>query len=78
MTVHVDHVHHPKIIGRGGKVIQKIRDEHDVNIQFPALSPDDADAGEIDTITLTGYEHNCEAAKAAIEKIVKELASVKI
>lgn len=73
MEVHVDHSHHPKIIGRGGKVIQKIREEHDVMIQFPALSQSDADTGEGDKIILTGYEHNCEAAKAAIVKIVKEL-----
>lgn len=62
--------YHPKIIGRKGQVIQKIRSEHGVQIQFPPVESSEVDA---DKIILTGYEHNCEAAKEAIFKIVHEL-----
>lgn len=71
----VDHRHHPKIIGRKGKVIQKIRDDHEVMIQFPSLKPGGGETVDEDKITLIGYEHNCEAAMASINKIVKELVS---
>ena len=53
-------------------MIQKIRLEHSVNIQFPTL---DASEAEAEQIILTGYEHNCEAAKEAILDLVKELVS---
>ena len=66
--------YHPKIIGRKGQVIQKIRSEHGVQIQFPPVESSEVDA---DKIILTGYEHNCEAAKAAIFKIVHELVGVR-
>ena len=65
--------YHPKIIGRKGQVIQKIRMDHAVQIQFPPVDTAESDA---DKIVLTGYEHNCEAAKEAIFKIVKELVRI--
>ncbi|XP_002734359.3 vigilin-like [Saccoglossus kowalevskii] len=68
LTVNVSPVHHPKIIGRRGQVITKIRQDHSVNIQFP-----DRDSEQMNTITITGYEQNAEAAKQAILKIVQEL-----
>ena len=61
----VDPKYHPKIIGRRGAVITKIRTDYDVNIQFP-------DKGS-DEITITGYEDKAEAAKEAILKKVAEL-----
>ena len=70
MEVTVPSSYHPKIIGRKGQVIQKIRTDHAVQIQFPPVEAADSEA---DKITLTGYEHNCEAAKEAILKIVREL-----
>ena len=73
MEVSISSSYHPKIIGRKGQVIQKIRTDHAVQIQFPPVNADESDA---DRIILTGYEHNCEAAKEAILKIVKELVSV--
>lgn len=73
MEVSIPSSYHPKIIGRKGQVIQKIRTEHAVQIQFPPVNGGES---EPDRITLTGYEHNCEAAKEAILKIVKELVSV--
>lgn len=73
MEVTVPSSYHPKIIGRKGQVIQKIRTDHAVQIQFPPVEAADSEA---DKITLTGYEHNCEAAKEAILKIVRELVGV--
>ena len=60
--------HHPKIIGRKGVTISKIRAEHDVNIQFP-----DRNAEDPDLITITGYQERAEGARDAILKIVEEL-----
>ena len=72
MEVSIANSYHPKIIGRKGLVIQKIRMDHGVQIQFPPVDAADNDA---DKIVLTGYEHNCEAAKEAILKIVRDLVS---
>ncbi|CRK92791.1 CLUMA_CG006242, isoform A [Clunio marinus] len=56
---------HPKIIGRRGAVINKIRTSHGVQISFPRKE----DAGdEQSTIRIQGYE---EAAKAARDEILK-------
>lgn len=73
MEISVTSSYHPKIIGRKGQVIQKIRTDHAVQIQFPAV---EASESEADRIVLTGYEHNCEAAKEAILKIVRELVCI--
>ncbi|XP_054712100.1 vigilin-like [Uloborus diversus] len=68
LSVEVDPVHHPKIIGRGGAVISKIRKDHNVNVNFP----DRVDGDEGRTITITGYEKDAEAARDAILKLVQE------
>lgn len=68
LKVEVDPEYHPKIIGKKGAVITKIRDKHDVNIQFPPRG----DAEE-NIITITGYEKNVNEAKAAILAITGEL-----
>ena len=73
LEVTVASSYHPKIIGRKGQVIQKIRMDHAVQIQFPPVDTTESDA---DKIVLTGYEHNCEAAKEAILKIVKDLVRI--
>lgn len=68
LEVEVDSKHHPKIIGRRGAVISKIRDQHEVQIQFPERgSPNQ------DVIIITGYEANASAARDDILKIVTEL-----
>lgn len=59
---------HPKIIGREGAVIKKIRTDHDVQISFPKKG-----AAEEHIITITGYEENAHRAKEDILKIVNEL-----
>lgn len=68
VKVEVDPKYHPKIIGRQGKVISKIRMDHNVQIQFPERN----DMAE-NVITITGYEKSAEAAKEDILKIVSEL-----
>ncbi|KAK7086534.1 hypothetical protein SK128_008145 [Halocaridina rubra] len=60
--------YHPKIIGKRGAVISKIREKHDVNIQFPPRG-----GPEEDVITITGYEKNVNEAKEAILAITGEL-----
>ncbi|XP_060078333.1 vigilin-like [Ylistrum balloti] len=67
LTIEVDNSLHPKIIGRRGAVISKIRKDHDVNIQFP-----NRDDSAQNTITITGYEKATQAAKEDILKIVQE------
>lgn len=59
---------HPKIIGRRGAVITKIRTDHDVQINFPKKGDP-----EEHIITITGYEENTHRAKEDIMKIVNEL-----
>lgn len=67
MKIDVPAVHHPKLIGRRGMTITKLRQEHDVNIQVP--NPDQ----KTDVITLIGYESKCKAAADAILGMIKEL-----
>jgi predicted PilT family ATPase len=66
--ISVDPVYHPKIIGRRGAVISKIRDNHQVNIQFPEKGSENESL-----ITITGYEEATEKAAADIRAIVSEL-----
>merc|ERR1719361_3145453 len=63
--------YHPKIIGRKGAVITKLRNDYEVNIQLP--KKDDPDAS---IITITGYEKNALEAKAAIQKIVGDFENL--
>ncbi|GFU19163.1 vigilin [Trichonephila clavipes] len=67
LTVEVDPQYHPKIIGRSGAVITKIRRDHNVQINFP-----EREGANERVITITGYEKDAEAAKEAILKLVQE------
>ena len=67
MELHIATEYHPKIIGRRGTIISKIRDNHNVNIQFHER--------DSDLITITGYEANANGAKEEIQKMVEELVS---
>merc|ERR1740122_291309 len=69
--VKVNPDYHPKIIGRGGAVISKIRDDFDVQIQLPRKEEEDASI-----ITITGYEQNANDARDAILKIVGQFESM--
>lgn len=70
LQIEVDPDFHPKIIGKRGAVITKIRQDHDVQINFPKKGDP-----EEHVITITGYEQNTLAAKEDIMKIVNELVS---
>lgn len=70
LQIEVDPDFHPKIIGKRGAVITKIRQDHDVQINFPKKGDP-----EEHVITITGYEKNTLAAKEDIMGIVNELVS---
>jgi len=72
MILEVPNKHHPKIIGRKGAVIQKLRDEYGVIINVPPSS-NDVDDEKSNQIKLVGYEKKCEKAKEAIEAMIREL-----
>lgn len=66
----VDPEYHPKIIGKRGLVINKIRQEHNVQITFPRRDDENANM-----IRIQGYEDKAIAARDDILKIVNELVS---
>jgi predicted PilT family ATPase len=68
LEVNIDPKFHPKIIGRRGAVVTKIRQDHDVHIQFA-----DKSCEHPDVIVITGLEKNTLAAKEDILRIVQEL-----
>jgi len=72
MILEVPNKHHPKLIGRKGAVIQKLREDYGVNINVPPSSTD-AEDEKSNQIKLIGYEHKCVKAKAAIEEMIREL-----
>jgi len=71
VTVEVNPEYHPKIIGRGGTVITKLRDDFGVQIQLPKK-----EAENCEVITITGFEADANAAKEAILKIVGQYESM--
>lgn len=71
ITMAVDPEYHPKIIGKKGSVVSKIREKYSVNIQFPQRTDPDPTI-----ITITGYEKSCEEAKEAILAITGDLDSM--
>jgi transcription antitermination factor NusA-like protein len=72
LVINVAAEYHPKLIGRKGAVISKLRETHGVNIQVPpnSSSPDEEKSNQIRII---GYEQNCMEAKEAISAIIGEL-----
>ena len=68
LTIKVDPKHHPKIIGKRGANISKIRSDFDVQVQFPDKTDEDGDV-----IKIIGYEHQAKAAQESIMQIVQEL-----
>jgi polyribonucleotide nucleotidyltransferase len=68
LKIEVNPDYHPKIIGRRGAVVMKIRQDHDVQINLLKKGePND------NIITITGYEESCHKARDDIMKIVSEL-----
>jgi len=72
VRVSVNPEYHPKIIGRRGANIMKMRADFGVNIQLPKPGTGE----EQDVITITGYEGKAEEAKQAILAIVNEYESM--
>lgn len=70
LVVEVEPMYHPKLIGRRGEVINKIRTDHDVKIQLPDRNDENQSR-----IVIVGYEKSCEAAKDEILKMVREYVS---
>ena len=70
LAVEVEPMYHPKLIGRRGEVINKIRTEHDVRIQLPDRNDENQSR-----IVIVGYEKSCESAKEEIMKMVREYVS---
>jgi len=68
LEITVDPKFHPKIIGRRGAVVTKIRQDHDVHVLFP-----DKTSERPDLIVITGLEEKALAAKENILRIVQEL-----
>ncbi|VDK79439.1 unnamed protein product [Litomosoides sigmodontis] len=71
LTFDVPSEYHVRLIGPRGKVVNELRAKHDVQIAFPRSSNDPPD-----TITLTGYEANCNACKEEMEAIIGEAQSL--
>lgn len=71
IKIEVDPEFHPKIIGRSGAVINKIRNDHGVQISLPRKGEP-----EENIITIQGYEHAAQAARDDILKIVGELSEL--
>ncbi|KAF6209513.1 hypothetical protein GE061_015260 [Apolygus lucorum] len=67
ITLEVDPDFHPKIIGKRGANVSKIRDKYGVQINFPRRGdPDEA------VISIQGYEENAAAARDEILSMVEE------
>jgi hypothetical protein len=75
VSIRVPPMYHPKIIGKRGAIISKIRDKYGVQIQFPELKREDSnDDDDKDLITIIGYENEANAARDEILNLVKELS----
>ena len=71
VTVEVNPEYHPKIIGRSGGVINKLREDYKVNIQLPPKGSENEAV-----ITITGLEEDAMAARKAILGIVNQFESM--
>lgn len=63
--------YHTKLIGRRGAVINKVRTDHDVQINFPEKLSD-----RPDIITVVGLEANAKNARDEILEKVRELVCI--
>ena len=71
VKLQVDPEYHPKVIGRGGSVITKIRGDHNVQINLPKKGDP-----EENVITIHGLEKDALAARDDIMKIVDGFVSI--
>lgn len=73
LTINVDNEYHPKIIGQGGAVVNKIRNKHNVQISLPDRTGKKNPEQDINTIIIKGYEDAAKAAADEILAIVNEI-----
>ncbi len=71
IKLEVNPEYHPKIIGRKGAVISKLRQDYDVNVQLPKKGAPDEHV-----VTITGYEDQACKAKEAILKIINDIENM--
>lgn len=76
LEIHVDPALHPKIIGKKGTIINKIRSKHDVQIQFPERNASASSETDHTLITITGYESKAKAARDEILTLVGNIESL--
>lgn len=69
----MDCEYHPKIIGKKGLVVNKIRQDHNVQISFPRRDDENKNL-----IKVVGYEDKAKAAQEDILKIVNGLVRLSI
>ena len=74
VILEVDAKHHASLIGKGGAAIQKLRDELDVQFDFPKRGKDGALPANGNWIKIIGYEAKVNAAKTVLESKIGDLA----
>jgi len=62
----------PQIIGPKGSNINKLRHDHDVQVEIPKAGDQ---GNEFTSVTIVGYESNANALKSELEKIVIDMQS---
>lgn len=70
----IDPVHHQKLIGKGGAVIEALRTKHDVQVDFPNRKKTNSDE-DSKKVIVTGLEASAKAAAEEMMQTVKELES---
>ncbi|ESN93671.1 hypothetical protein HELRODRAFT_180766 [Helobdella robusta] len=70
IEIEIEPIYHTKIIGRNGGVVNKIRDQYDVRIQFP-----EKNSTNQNVITIIGLEAAVKDCKEYILKKIKEIES---
>lgn len=73
LQIDIPAMFHSKIIGKGGESVRKIRDQFDVQIQFPDNKNSDKSS---DTISITGYKDQAEKAADDIQSMIDVLQSM--
>eukprot|EP00123_Amoebidium_parasiticum_P017972 comp24051_c0_seq1/m.43173 comp24051_c0_seq1/g.43173 ORF comp24051_c0_seq1/g.43173 comp24051_c0_seq1/m.43173 type:complete len:1290 (-) comp24051_c0_seq1:407-4276(-) len=72
LEVAVDRSAIPRIIGRSGATINKIRDETGCRIDLPVKKSSDSEEDVQVNISIIGYRASCEAAQHMIEELISE------
>ncbi|CAF0968591.1 unnamed protein product [Brachionus calyciflorus] len=72
IEVNIKKSKHPAVIGKNGVNTQKISDDFNVNIQFPARGGEELDENDpkLDVILISGLKDDCEQAKEALIALV--------